>query len=72
MKFLLREFQKEHVSALLKKLKQAKRDLLDDEVPQAITLSAPTASGKTVMMTLLLNAYFLGKEDLRNLTTLSS
>jgi type III restriction enzyme len=64
MKFLLREFQKEHVSALLKKLKQAKRDLLDDEVPQAITLSAPTASGKTVMMTSLIERVLFGKGGL--------
>jgi type III restriction enzyme len=66
MKFLLREFQKEHVSALLKKLKQAKRDLLDDEVPQAITLSSPTASGKTVMMTSLIERVLFGKGGLED------
>ena len=58
MKFLLREFQKAHVGSLLKKLKQAKRDLQDDGFPQAITLSAPTASGKTVMMTALMSGYY--------------
>ncbi|MBX3331114.1 MAG: DEAD/DEAH box helicase family protein [Nitrospira sp.] len=66
MKFLLREFQKAHVSGLLKKLKQAKRDLLDDSVPQAITLSAPTASGKTVMMTALIERVLFGKGGLED------
>lgn len=66
MKFLLREFQKAHVSALLKRLKQAKRDLLDDNVPQAITLSAPTASGKTVMMTALIERVLFGKGGLED------
>lgn len=66
MKFLLREFQKAHVSSLLKKLKQAKRDLQDDTVPQAITLSAPTASGKTVMMTALIERVLLGKGGLED------
>jgi replicative superfamily II helicase len=61
MKFVLREFQKAHVGSLLTKLKQAKRDLLDDGVAQAITLSAPTASGKTVIMTALIERVLLGK-----------
>ena len=64
MKFLLREFQKAHVGSLLKKLKQAKRDLQDDGFPQAITLSAPTASGKTVMMTALIERVLFGKGGL--------
>lgn len=66
MKFVLREFQKAHVSGLLKKLKQAKRDLQDDSVPQAITLSAPTASGKTVMMTALIERVLFGKGGLED------
>lgn len=66
MKFLLREFQRAHVSSLLKKLKQAKRDLVDDSVPQAITLSAPTASGKTVMMTALIERVLFGKGGLED------
>lgn len=70
MKFLLREFQKEHVSSLLRKLKQAKRDLLEDEVAQAITLSAPTASGKTVMMTALIERVLFGKGGLEELDDL--
>jgi type III restriction enzyme len=66
MKFLLREFQKAHVRGLLKKLKQAKRDLLDDAVSQAITLSAPTASGKTVMMTAFIERVLFGKGGLED------
>lgn len=66
MKFLLREFQKAHVSSLLKRVKQAKRDLLEDGVLQAITLSAPTASGKTVMMTALIERVLFGKGGLED------
>jgi type III restriction enzyme len=66
MKFVLREFQKAHVGSLLTKLKQAKRDLLDDGVAQAITLSAPTASGKTVIMTALIERVLLGKGGLED------
>lgn len=66
MKLPLRDFQKVHVGGLLKKLKQAKRDLLDDGVPQAITLSAPTASGKTVMMTSLIERVLFGKGGLED------
>lgn len=66
MKFLLREFQKAHVSGLLKKLRQAKREWLDDSMPQAITLSAPTASGKTVMMTALIERVLFGKGGLED------
>ena len=66
MKFLLREFQKAHVGTLLKRLKQAKRDLLDDGMLQAITLSAPTASGKTVMMTALIERVLFGKGGLED------
>ncbi len=66
MKFLLREFQKAHVSGLLTRLRQAKRDLLDDAGTQAITLSAPTASGKTVMMTALIERVLFGKGGLED------
>jgi type III restriction enzyme len=40
------------------------RELIDDDVPQAITLSAPTASGKTVMMTALIERVLFGKGGL--------
>jgi len=66
MKYVLREFQKTHVSNLLKKLKQSKRDLLDDGTPQAITLSAPTASGKTVMLTSLIERVLFAKGGLED------
>ena len=66
MKFLLREFQKVYVCNLLTKLKQAKRDLVEDGMPQAITFSAPTASGKTVMMTSLIERVLFGKGGLED------
>ena len=66
MKFTLREFQKAAVNSLLKKLRQATREFLDDGVAQAITLSAPTASGKTVMMTSLIERVLIGKGGLED------
>ncbi|MGI8738955.1 MAG: DEAD/DEAH box helicase [Gammaproteobacteria bacterium] len=66
MKFALREFQKAAVRQLLKRLKNAKRDLRDDRVVQAITFSAPTASGKTVMMTSLIERILFGKGGLED------
>ena len=66
MKFLLRDFQKAHVSILLKNLKHARHELLDGSRPQAITLSAPTASGKTVMMTALMERVLFGKGGLED------
>jgi type III restriction enzyme len=65
VKFLLREFQKAHVGNLLKMLKQAKRDLREGML-QSITLSAPTASGKTVMMTALIERVLFGKGGLED------
>lgn len=66
MKFLLREFQKAHVSKLLMLLKHAKIELQDAEIMQALTLSAPTASGKTVMMTALIERVLFGKGGLED------
>jgi len=66
MKFLLREFQKAHVSKLLMLLKHAKIELQDAGAMQALTLSAPTASGKTVMMTALIERVLFGKGGLED------
>jgi len=66
MKFLLREFQKAHVSRLLMLLKHAKIELQDAGTMQALTLSAPTASGKTVMMTALIERVLFGKGGLED------
>lgn len=64
MKFLLRDFQKTAVARLLRGLKQAIRESQEDGLLQAITLSAPTASGKTVMMTSLIERVLFSKGGL--------
>ena len=55
MKITLFDFQKEALAALRSKLTTA-RSAASPENPQAITLSAPTGSGKTVIMTALFEA----------------
>lgn len=59
MKLALMDFQLNAVEQLLKKLKQAKRDL-DDGDPQAVILSSPTGSGKTVITTAMMEAILEG------------
>ncbi|WP_339631175.1 DEAD/DEAH box helicase family protein [uncultured Sneathiella sp.] len=55
MKISLFDFQKDALSNLRTRLLTARRDA-SSENPQAITLSAPTGSGKTVIMTALFEA----------------
>lgn len=55
MKITLFDFQKDALNALRARLTTARRDA-SPENPQAITLSAPTGSGKTVIMTALFEA----------------
>ncbi len=55
MKITLFDFQKDTLHKLRDKLLAARRDA-SPENPQAITLSAPTGSGKTIIMTALFEA----------------
>ena len=55
MKVTLFDFQKEALAALRSRLTTARSDA-SPENPQAVTLSAPTGSGKTVIMTALFEA----------------
>ncbi len=48
MRLVLKDFQDEYVGQLLEEIRAAKGDA--NRRPQAVTLSAPTGSGKTVMM----------------------
>lgn len=66
MKFLLREFQKDAVRKVLGELSFAKYELAKSGKHQAVTLSAPTASGKTVMMTALIERVLFGKGGLED------
>ena len=64
MKFLLRDFQKKAVRGLLGELYFARQELELAGKLQVVTLSAPTASGKTVMMTSLIERVLFGKGGL--------
>lgn len=66
MKLPLREFQKGAVGKVLEQLSFAKYELAKSDKHQAITLSAPTASGKTVMMTALIERVLFGKGGLED------
>jgi type III restriction enzyme len=60
MKVALFDFQKDALADLRSKLSTA-RDLAAVNTPQAISFSAPTGAGKTIIMTALFEDIFLGK-----------
>lgn len=62
MKLELMDFQHNAVDTLIKRLKQAKRDL-DDGDPQAVILSSPTGSGKTVITTAMMEEILEGSDQ---------
>jgi type III restriction enzyme len=62
MKITLFDFQKDALHKLREKLLAARRDASPDN-PQAITLSAPTGSGKTIIMTALFEAILDQPDD---------
>lgn len=62
MKILLKDFQIEHVDKLVANLRRASRFAAEGEL-QAVSLSAPTGSGKTVMITAAIERLLEGDED---------
>lgn len=62
MKITLFDFQKDALQNLRKRLNLA-RPAASPEAPQAITLSAPTGSGKTIIMTALFEAILDQPDD---------
>jgi len=54
MKLALKEFQEDAVEQLIKKLNPAKREVVEGGDRQAVILSAPTGSGKTVITAALI------------------
>lgn len=62
MKLALMDFQLNAVDLLIKRLKQAKREL-DDGDPQAVILSSPTGSGKTVITTAMMEEILEGSDQ---------
>ena len=63
MKVTLFDFQEDALAELHKKLKQA-RVFASVADPQAISFSAPTGSGKTIVMTALFEDIFFGTDEL--------
>lgn len=63
MNINLMDFQEEYVVDFLEKLKKAKRHVSEDSELESILLSAPTGSGKTVMMSAIMERIFYGTEN---------
>lgn len=64
MKLELKDFQDVAVETLLKRLRQAKREVVEDGDPQAVILSSPTGSGKTVISTALIEEILDGSDHI--------
>ena len=62
MKIELKDFQEDAVRALLKETRSARREVAEYDKAQAIILSSPTGSGKTVTITALLERILQGDE----------
>jgi len=63
MRYELRDYQRDAALEILRRLRQARRDLADDE-RSSFALSAITGSGKTVMATAVIEALLFGSTDL--------
>jgi type III restriction enzyme len=61
MRVTLKDFQEEAVGELLLRLKQAKVGI-EMGLPQAVVLSSPTGSGKTVVLTALIEEILTGSD----------
>lgn len=62
MRISLKEFQEATVARLVKQVSSARREVAEGGDPQAIALSAPTGSGKTVMITALMERIIEGDD----------
>jgi type III restriction enzyme len=63
MRLLLKEFQTDIVQELSDKLYRAAREVAQSQEPQAVGLSAPTGSGKTIMATAAMENLLQGDAD---------
>ncbi len=63
MKLELKEFQEDTVKKLLKSIRNTKHFIKEGN-PQAIILSSPTGSGKTVMVAALIETIFQGADEI--------
>ncbi len=62
MNLRMKDFQIEHVQILLDRIRRAKR-YVEDGQREAVILSAPTGSGKTVMLTAVIEAVVFGTDE---------
>lgn len=63
MKFSLKEFQQDAVSAMLDCMRKMRGMYEDYDQLSAVSLTAPTGSGKTVMATAIVESLFFGNVD---------
>jgi type III restriction enzyme len=61
VKLLLKDFQSERVAELVRRLRQAARSVREGDL-EAVSLSSPTGSGKTVMATRAIELLFEGDD----------
>ncbi|NJN99414.1 MAG: DEAD/DEAH box helicase family protein [Anaerolineales bacterium] len=62
MKLALKEFQETTVTDLIKQLRLAKNEIALGGSPQAVILTSPTGSGKTVMLAALIEEILTGSD----------
>lgn len=62
MKLLLKDFQVNAVDQVVRHLRRAAREAVEGD-PQAVSLSAPTGSGKTIMATAAIERLIAGDDD---------
>lgn len=63
MRYELFDFQKDAVDALLRKMRTMQRNYDADGELSSVSLTAPTASGKTVIAAAVIEALFYGNDD---------
>ena len=63
MRLVLKEFQERALSSMLTQLQLARNEVLAVNQPQSLALSSPTGSGKTVIMTALIESLIEGTAD---------
>jgi type III restriction enzyme len=64
MRIALKEFQENAVLDLIKQLSHAKNEVRQGGVPQAVVLSSPTGSGKTVITAAMMESIFEGTDQI--------
>lgn len=72
MKYRLFDFQQDAVSQLLKKMDSMQNSYQNDGSLSAVSLTAPTGAGKTVISAAVARAYFMEMTHIRETQMLPS